>query len=239
MQDPVPQEDAVFKRNYFKYFSYNPGKHCVEREDGQVIPIGNTYMTLDGATEEGKNDYSAIVVGFQDYKENVYLLEYFAKQIDPAMLLDEIRDCFLKWKCLKYGAQKALVEKMLKSFLKKKQRDEKFYMSCEELGKNTKLNKEFAIKQMQPWFEGGYVWFNNSMKDSELEEQLIRFPKARNDDIVDAMQMLFEILKPSSKVVNIKDYDRNSLHLWKKRLQRVLGKFPSDAEYGEVNARTY
>lgn len=237
--DPVPQEDAVFKRSYFKYFSYNPGNHTVEREDGQIIPVGNTYMTLDGATEEGKNDYSAIVVGFQDYKENVYLLEFFAKQIDPSALLDEIKYYFLKWKCLKYGAQKALVEKMLKSFLKKKQRDEKFYMSCEELGKNTRLNKEFAIKQMQPWFEGGYVWFNKSMKDSELEEQLIRFPKARNDDVIDAAQMLFEILKPSSKVVDIRNYDRNALHLWKKRLQRALGKFPSNAEYGEVNAKTY
>ncbi|MFA5715186.1 MAG: hypothetical protein WC998_05575 [Candidatus Paceibacterota bacterium] len=238
-QDPVPQEDAVFKKKYFKYFSYNPGKNCVERDDGQTIPIGNTYMTLDGATEEGKNDYSAIVVGFQDHKENVYLLEYFAKQIDPAALLDEIKFYFMKWKCLKYGAQKALVEKMLKSFMKKKQRDEKFYASCEELGKNTKLNKEFAIKQMQPWYEGGYVWHNNNMKDSDLEEQLIRFPKARNDDIIDAQQMLFEILKPSSKVVNIKDYDRNALHLWKKRLQRAMGRFPSNATYGEVNSRTY
>ena len=239
MQDPVLQEDAVFKKSYFKYFSYNPGNHTVEREDGQIVPVGNTYMTLDGATEEGKNDYSAIVVGFQDYKENVYLLEYFAKQIDPSALLDEIRDYFLKWKCLKYGAQKALVEKMLKSFLRKKQRDEKFYMSCEELGKNTQLNKEFAIKQMQPWYEGGYVWHNRSMQDSELEEQLIRFPKARNDDVIDAEQMLFEILKPSSRVVDIRDYDRNALYMWKKRLQRALGKFPSNAEYGEVNSRTY
>jgi len=75
MNDPIPQEDAVFKKSYFKYFRYNPGNNTVEREDGQVIPIGNTYMAIDGATEEGKNDYSAMVPGFQDYKENVYILD--------------------------------------------------------------------------------------------------------------------------------------------------------------------
>jgi hypothetical protein len=166
-------------------------------------------------------------------------MDTYNKQIDPAALLDDLRDMFIYWQCIKYGAQKALVEKMLKSFMKKKQRDEKFYASCEELGRNTKLNKEFAIKQMQPWYEGGYVWHNLKLKDGELEEQLIRFPKARNDDIIDAEQMLFEILKPSSKVVDIRDYDRNSIHLWKRRLHRVLGKFPSESGYGEVNSRTY
>jgi hypothetical protein len=237
--DPVPQENATFKKSYFKYFQYNPVKKIIEREDGQVIPIGNMYMAIDGATEEGKNDYSAMVPGFQDYKDNVYIMDTYNKQIDPAALLDDLRDMFIYWQCIKYGAQKALVEKMLKSFMKKKQRDEKFYASCEELGRNTKLNKEFAIKQMQPWYEGGYVWHNLKLKDGELEEQLIRFPKARNDDIIDAEQMLFEILKPSSKVVDIRDYDRNSIHLWKRRLHRVLGKFPSESGYGEVNSRTY
>jgi len=238
-QDPIPQEDAVFKKQYFKYFSYNPNTKSIEREDGQIIPIGNMYMALDGATEEGKNDYSAQIVGFQDYKEHVYIMDYYNKQVDPATFLDDMKDFYTKWKCMKYGGQKALVEKMLKSFLKKKQRDEKFYMSCEELGKNTRLNKEYAIKQMQPWYEGGYVWHNLKMKDGELEEQLTRFPKARNDDLIDACQMLFEVLKPSGKARDTKDYDRNALFLWKKRLKRALGANPSESMYGEVNARTY
>jgi hypothetical protein len=238
-QDPIPQEDAVFKKSYFRYFQYNPDKKICEREDGVTVPLGSMYMAADGATEEGKNDYTAMVPGFQDYKENVYILDTYNKQVDPASFLDDLKEWFFVWNCIKYGAQKALVEKMLKSFIKKKQRDEKFYMSCEELGKNTRLNKEFAIKQMQPWYEGGYVWHNIKLKDGDLEEQLIRFPKAHNDDLIDAEQMLFEILKPSSKVVDIQALDRNSLTLWKKRLQRALGKFPSEATYGVINSRTY
>jgi predicted phage terminase large subunit-like protein len=238
-QDPVPQENAVFKASYFKYFKYNPAKNTIVRDDDVEIPVGNTYMAVDGATEEGKNDYSTIVIGCQDYKENVYILDVWFKQIDPAAFLDVMKEYYTRWKCLRYAAQKAMVEKMLKSFLKKKQRDEKFYMSLEELGKNTGLNKEYTIKQMQPWYEGGYVWHNQKLLGTELEEQLTRFPKASHDDIIDAEQMLFEIIKPSSKVVSIQDYDRNSVHLWKRRLKRALGPNMSESTGGVVDARTY
>jgi predicted phage terminase large subunit-like protein len=239
-QDPVPQESATFKESYFKYFSYNPANNTIIREDDVVVPVGSTYMTIDGATEEGKNDYSTIVVGFQDYKENVYILDVWFGQIDPAAFLEVMKEHYQRWRCLKYGAQKALVEKMLKSFLKKKQRDEKFYMSFDDsLGKNTRLNKEYAIKQMQPWYEGGFVWHNQKLRASEIEEQLTRFPKAVHDDIIDAEQMLFEFIKPSSKIVDIKDYDRNSLHLWKRRLKRALGPMPSESQGGIIDARTY
>ncbi len=238
-QDPVPQETAVFKEDYFQYFRINPDSKVIEREDGVTLPIGDTMMGVDGATEEGKGDSSVLIVGFQDYKENIYILDLFNKQIDPSDLLDEMKNMYILWNCLKYGAQKALVEKMLKSFLKKKQREEKFFMLCEELGANTRMNKEFAIKQMQPWYEGKYVWHNVKLKGSSLEEQLIRFPKATHDDVVDAEQMLFEILRPSSKQKATKDYGRNSLEMWKRRMKRALGDRPSDSQYGIIDERTY
>jgi predicted phage terminase large subunit-like protein len=238
-QDPIPQEDAVFKQSYFKYFRLHPSRKFLEREDGVVLPIGNTYMSVDGATEEGKNDYSAIPVGFQDNKENVYLLEIMIAQVDPADLIDVMWEMYSKWNCSKYAIQKAVVEKMLKSFLNRKLRQEKIFMNREELGKNTGQNKEFLIKQMQPWYEGGYVWHNIALKGGEYEEQLIRFPKAIHDDGPDAVQMLFEVLIPSSKMLDKKDYDRNSLEMWKRRLKRAMGNLPSESTHVTINARTY
>jgi predicted phage terminase large subunit-like protein len=238
-QDPIPSEDAVFKPEYFQYFSYNKDKHTVLREDGTEIAVGDCYMAIDGATEEGKNDSSVIIVGFQDHKDNVYILDMLVKQVDPAGFIDLMQEYFTQWKCIKYGAQKAMVEKMLKSFLRKKQISEKFYMPVEELGKNTGLNKEYLIKQMQPWYEGRYVWHNVKFKGGTLEEQLLRFPKAAHDDASDAEQMLFEVLKPSSKKQDEKNYDRNSLEMWKRRLKRALVPQPNGGIYGIVDSRTY
>lgn len=239
-QDPVPQEDAVFKESYFKYFSYNPVTLEIKREDGVTVKLGDCMMTADGATEEGKGDYSSLVVGFQDHDDNIYVLDTYNEQVDPSDFLDEMRDMYIKWACVKYSAQKALVEKMLKSFLKKKQKEEKFFMSFDDsLGANTRLNKEYTIKKMQPWYEGGYVWHNAKLKNSKLEGQLLRFPKGKNDDLIDAEQMLFEILRPSSKVVAKKELDRNSIEMWKRRLKRAMGNNFSGANSALITDRTY
>jgi predicted phage terminase large subunit-like protein len=238
-QDPIPQEDAVFKERYFQYFTVNPITRILTRDDSVSVPIGTCYMAVDGATEEGKNDYSAIIVGFRDSNDNNYILDTYIKQTDPADLLDIMKEVFLQWSCVKCAAQTAVVEKMLKSFLKKKQKDEKFYLPIEPLKKNTSLNKEFCIKQMQPWYEGKFVWHNEKLRGGILEEQLTRFPKAQHDDAPDAEQMLFEILLPSSKQIKTENYDRNSLQLWKNRLKRAMGNNPSESAYGIVTARTY
>lgn len=245
-QKPLADEDVIFHEDYLQHFRVNVAKWEIERfeKNGEIttIPIGDTMMAVDGATEEGRGDHSALIVGFQDSKDNIYILDLLSERTDPADLLDKMKEMYLKWKCSRYGAQKAVVEKMLKSFMKKKQKEEKFFMLLKELGQNTKQNKEFLIKQMQPWYEGRYVWHNIKLKDGILETQLTRFQGCRSgveDGAIDAEQMLFEILRPSAAGKSTKDHDRNSLQMWKNRLKRALGNNPSEASYGIINERTY
>lgn len=237
--DPIPEDSQLFKQKYFKYFSIDPVNHRIIREDGVTLPIGDCFMTIDGATEEGKNDYSAIVVGFMDSNNQIYILDVFHEQIDPTNFLDKMKEYYAKWQCVKYAGQKSLVEKMLGAFLKKDLRENKLHMSFEPLGKNTTLNKEYTIKQLQPWYEGGYIWHNQIYEATEIENELLRFPKGKKDDVIDCEQMLLEILRPSSNVVDIRTYERNSLEMWKRRLKRAMGKFPSESTEVLINERTY
>jgi hypothetical protein len=238
-QDPIPQEDAIFRERYFKYFRLTPDRKEIIREDGATVRVGDCYMTIDAATEEGKNDFSSILVATSDYENNIYFLDCFNKQSDPVKFLDVLVEMYFKWSCIKFGGQKAVVEKMLMSFLRKKMRDERIYLSFMPLGANTRMNKEFSIKQLQPWYEGGFVWHNELMRDGDLENQLLRFPKAKHDDLADVAQMMLEVIKPSSKFVQTKDYDRNSIYMWKRRLRRALGKYPSEATEAYIDSRTY
>jgi len=236
MLNPIPSEDAIFKPNYFsKYFRINPDRTELTRDDGVVVPVGNCYMAIDGATEEGKNDYSAITVGFLSHDDYLYIVETFHKQVDPVDFLDKMEELYNKWECIKFAGQKSMVEKMLMSFLRKKLRDGKRYMSFEPLGKNTGQNKEFLIKQLQPWYEGGWVWHNENMRGGALEEELLRFPKARHDDLADSTQMLLEIIRPSGKKAVKESYDRNSIHMWKRRLKRAFK--GNDANPGGILAQ--
>ena len=244
--DPIPQEDAIFKQKYFKYFSLSPDRATIVREDGEELPAGDCYMTIDGATEEGKNDDSAILIATADYQNNIYILEEWNKQVDPVNLIEKMVQLYFKWECIRYGGQKSLVEKMLLAFLKDKQRKEKFFMNFFPLGKNTRENKEFSIKQLQPWYEGGWIWHNETLRGGDGEEQLLRFPKARHDDLADVKQMMLETIRLSSKVVKKKGYDRNSLHMWKRRLKRAfegemtgVGGILQQKMGGVINERTY
>ena len=221
--NPIAQENAIFKEAWFKYFTISSDKRNIIRlEDKVKLPIGHTFMTLDGAITEGKNDYSAITVTTTDFEKNIYVLEEWHKQVDPMTLMDEIIRIYFKWSCMKCALQETVLEKMLKFYLKERMKREKFWMNLVPLKSNTTQNKEYLIKSLQGWYESGCIYHLETMRGGELEEELLRFPKSRYDDVADSLQMHQEIILPSSKVAPAKDYDRNSLFAWKRRLKKAL-----------------
>uniref|UniRef100_A0A6M3L0U0 Putative terminase n=1 Tax=viral metagenome TaxID=1070528 RepID=A0A6M3L0U0_9ZZZZ len=241
--DPVSQENAIFKEKWFKYYTISTDRRFMKRQDDKVVPIGHIFMSVDGAITEGKNDYAAIVITTTDADKDIYVLETWFDQVDPITLLKKMKETYFKWSVLKCALQTTVLEKMLKFYLKEMMRKEKFYMNLIPLKKNTALNKEYLIKSIQPWYEHGCIWHLASMKGGELEEELVRFPKAKHDDVADALQMHQEIVIVSPKKVVPRDYDRNSLHAWKKRLKKIM----SQQEYfhlgnnpvTEINEFTY
>lgn len=244
MLDPIPQEDAIFKEKWFKYFRISSDGIAILRlEDKIRLPIGSTFMTLDGAITEGKNDYSAIVITTTDFEKNIYVLETWFKQVDPMRLMDEMIRLYFKWKCMKLALQETILEKMLKFYLKEKMRREKFWMNIIPLKKNTEQNKEYLIKSLQGWYESGCIYHLESMRGEELEDELLRFPKARYDDVADALQMQQEIILASSKTAAVREYDRNSLHAWKRRLKKVFSQekfhLGQDQTGYVINERSY
>ena len=240
--DPIPQEDAIFKEKWFKYFRLSSDKRTIYRKekDGSetAVPVGLTFMTMDGAVTEGKNDYSAIMITTTDHEKNIYVLKTWSGQVDPITLMDKMFELYFEWNCIKLGAQTSIIEKMLSFFLKRRMIKEKKFMNMIPLRKNTAENKEYSIKSMAGWYESGCIFHIEGERSGNLEEQLLRFPKARHDDLADVLQMQQEIVVSSSKKAVMKDFDRNSLHSWKRRLKKVF----DTGEYfhlGEDQNNTY
>jgi len=244
MLDPISDENAIFKEKWFKYFKISgDGKHILRHEDKVKLPIGHCFMSLDGATSEGKNDYSAIVITTTDTEKNIYVLETWAKQVDPIKLIDKIIEIYFKWGCIKLATQKSLIEKMLMSYMKERMQKEEFWINFHPLKENTRSNKEYEIQGLQPWYQGGSIYHLDGMRGGRLEEELLRFPKARYDDLSDALQMQKEIIFKSPHKVVSSSYDRNSLHSWKNRLKRIFDDrdtfhIGGSVDY-TVNERTY
>ena len=62
------------------------------------------------------------------------------------------------------------------------------------------LTGTFMIRQLQPWFENGMIYFlRNCRNRDKAEEELIRFPRFKRKDIIDAMAQIEHIMFPGKK----------------------------------------
>ena len=77
----------------------------------------------------------------------------------------------------------------MKDFIKRKLKAEKIYRT-EIVEIRQKWDKESKIRSLIPWYRNWLV-FHNRRDCEKLEEQLIRFPKAKHDDRPDSLQMIY------------------------------------------------
>lgn len=58
-------------------------------------------------------------------------------------------------------------------------------------------SKESRISQLQPRFEAGALYIKKGMTD--LRDQMVSFPRATHDDVLDALSYILQIAYPKKK----------------------------------------
>ena len=53
---------------------------------------------------------------------------------------------------------------------------------------------------MEPYYREGKIYHSHWMKGKELETQLLTFPKAVHDDLMDSLAMHLDVLVPGQEV---------------------------------------
>lgn len=232
MLDPIPEEDAIFKSSWFKHFDIDvSGNEMIIDSTQERVPIGNTFLTFDSSTEEGKGDFSTIIISTTDNHNNIYVIETYKAKDDPAVFLSKLFDLYEKWKCYKAAGQKVVIENMFMAFIKEKMLRENRFINLEKISGVTKTSKEYRIKSLQPYYEAGKIYHRRGQCE-DLEDELIRFPKSRNDDLSDAMHMQLNIVIPSSGGSRPKvDVNPNSLCVWKKKLDKFFSQVEKEKGY--------
>jgi len=90
------------------------------------------------------------------------------------------------------GIEVTAFQKMFKFAFDVEMRKRNKFIRVVEL-KHTK-SKIDRILSLQPRYQAGAVYHKLNMRNGELEEELIRFPKGRRDDVADAAASLLEII---------------------------------------------
>jgi predicted phage terminase large subunit-like protein len=183
--DPVPPENAIFSN--FKYY---------DDTELEGKPI-NKFIAVDPAVSEKESaDYSAMVCVGVDKDGRWYILDIWRDQVNPNRLINQIFLWDLKWKPVQIGVESNAFQKVLQFYIYEEMKKRHQFLPIKELN-HTTTSKDARIRSLEPLYANGMVLHDKSNEfNQNLEDELMHFPRTKNDDLMDALASMTEISYP-------------------------------------------
>lgn len=177
-QNPVNKDTQEFHEERFRYYN-----------DEQKPKNLRIFTTVDPAfSKKDSADYSCIITWWFDWMD-MYILEYTVWRYNPAELIDKIIYHNNKRSPEKIWIESFQAQTIIWFNLKAELSKRWQYVDIEEIRQTG--DKESKLRKLIPLYRNWHIYHRIGM--DELEFQLKRFPKGRNDDIIDAEQMLYSM----------------------------------------------
>lgn len=196
-QEPVTDGNGDFKKEYFKRVEQYTVAERLERM--------NIATFIDPAiSEKQEADNTAIVTVGVDEMSNIrYVLEVKPMKASPDEIMHALFQTAKSWqykgKSYKAGIEVVQYQKMLALAIRDKMVREDFYFFLEEI--HPRWEKEARIRSiLQPLYASGQIYHSDTINIHLLEEELLKFPKWKHDDMIDALASAVSML--SSQVNN-------------------------------------
>jgi len=185
MNEPLSDENAIFKKSYFSYWD----------DDEVLYKSLSRFMTIDLAISTKETaDFNVLMVCGVDGLNQIYVIEYSRFRGTPGEVINEMFRLADKHMVQSIGIETVAYQKALVWFIEEEMRKRNRYYLIEEL--KADKDKERRIRGLQPRYACHSVFHKSSML--ELEEELLLFPKSPHDDLADALAYLPQIAFPGS-----------------------------------------
>lgn len=187
MNEPLPQESAKFKMDWMKTISDDELKH---RDL-------NVFTMVDPAIGQKKtSDKTAIVTIAVDQFNNWHVINIIWDHFLPNQIIDAI---FKNWEIHqpnKIGIELTAYQKSLQYALVDEMRRRNIFLPIVEL--KAEKSKEERIMGLVPRYANGTIYHLDQCPFKEdMEDQLMRFPVGKHDDIIDALAYGMQIAFPT------------------------------------------
>ena len=180
--DPISDEHRKFKIEGMKFYG----------EDELAGKQLRCYITIDRAYSAEKTaDFTGIVINRVDRENNWYVKAERFKGTEKE-LIDKIFDLKSYFKPIKIGIEQRAFTSTLKPYLNEEMRRRNSFFSITEL-KDMGRSKNPRIEGLLPRYESGSIYFLKT--DTDIQDELIRFPKGVHDDLIDALAYQNEVAK--------------------------------------------
>ena len=173
-QKPIDLASQEFKKTFF---------HPISQAEVSKMQTRN-ILTIDTAMSQ---KVSADSTGFCDNsinKENFWHLKAWRERISPDGLIERLFALHLARRYDKIGIEKTIYLDALKTFIEREQRRRGIYLPIVELQHNS-INKEVRIRSLINRYASNSIYHIEG-QCTDLEEELLSFPKGRRDDVADA-----------------------------------------------------
>jgi predicted phage terminase large subunit-like protein len=181
-QRPAPETGDFFQADWLKPYQKAPDRRTL-----------NIYGASDYAVSQDEGNYTVHVVVGVDPAGRVYLLDLWRKQASPDKWVEAFCDMVEFWKPIGWAEESGQIKASVGPFLEKRLRERQLYIARAKFP--TKGDKSVRAQSIRGRMamDGLYVpihapWF------PELKRELMTFPAARNDDMVDALGLVGQIL---------------------------------------------
>ena len=181
LNQPIDEETQEFKKHLFAKISW------------EVVRAKNTrnFITIDTAvSEKAEADYTGVTRNYVD-RENKWNLKARRYKISSAQLIDLLFLLYREDKPELIGIEKTIYSQAIKPFLDEEMRKRNTFLPIFEL-QHQQTAKHTRIRGLLPRYESGSI-FHIEGECDDLESELLRFPKAINDDVMDSTAYQLQI----------------------------------------------
>lgn len=192
-QSPAPAEGGIFKRSDFKYFEYLNGIAKSKEFTIEISELNLLFACDLAISTSEKADYTVIAVFASDKEKNLIVVDMIREKILPSKHIELIKELFQKYGPLQIGIETVQYQASL------------FHnLSNIGLPVTKLLPKKDKVSRALPLaakIEAGKIYFNKSINClAEIENELLNFPNAKHDDIVDSLSYAVEMSMKISEV---------------------------------------
>lgn len=205
--EPVDAETAKFKRDYFQYRNWN---------EVSGIPM-NWYLTIDPGGDGKSSDFAALVLSGMDYQDNIYVRYIVKAKLTEGQIVTTAMNMYRK-----FQPRRVVVETLAgagKSIIlafKTKQKELGIWLPIQYI-EHRVTAKTTRIEALAPKYEFGHIFHIRECPNiKDLEDELIHFPKAKNDDVSDAFATMLEVAHAPLQTQRQKETNTERKKLFKK-----------------------
>ena len=201
---PISTKDAAFRQEYFKYYNVPPERGINERDlkitdaDVQHDKYTESVILVDPAkTVKIHSSESAVIgVGIDLTSSRLMVRDVVSEKFYP----DELYDAMFSMGIMLDAKVMGVEETSLNEFIKQPIKNEMFrrgsFFELIWLKARGGMKKELRVKELVPYYRGGYIYHNASCASIKLlEQQLLMFPRSRLWDLMDCLAYIIEMLE--------------------------------------------